>query len=68
MIGKAIKDYLESKGITQSFVAKKTDLKATQISDICNGKCQITVPVYYRICKALEVPLDTFVNDEIMEV
>lgn len=66
MIGKMIKEYLESKGITQSFVAKKTDLTATQISDICNGKCQITVPVYYRICKALEVPLDTFLNEETM--
>lgn len=68
MVGKAIKEYLESKGIMQSFLVKKTGLTATQISDICNGKCQITVPVYYRICKALEVPLETFVNDKTMEV
>lgn len=68
MVGKAIKEYLEAKGIRQTFVAKKAGLTDGQMSDICNGKVKLDVCVYYRICKALEVPLDTFANEDILEV
>ena len=68
MVGRAIKEYLDKKGIRQTFVAKKAGLSDCQMSDICNGKVQINVITYYRICKALELPLDTFVNDDILEV
>ena len=68
MVGKAIKEYLEAKGIRQTFVAKKAGLTDGQMSDICNGKVRLDVIVYYRICKALELPLETFVNEDILEV
>ena len=68
MVGRAIKEYLEAKGIRQTFVAKKAGLTDGQMSDICNGKVRLDVCVYYRICKALELPLETFVNEDILEV
>lgn len=67
MVGRSIKAYLEAKGIRQTFVAKKSGLTDGQMSDICNGKVKLDIIVYYRICKALEVPLDTFVNDDILK-
>lgn len=60
MIGTAIKDYLESNGIKQSFVASKAGLTNSQMSLICGDKQSIDCVAYYKICRALNVPLDTF--------
>ena len=64
MIGANIKNYLESKGIKQSFLADAIGVPAPKISDICNGKCGIDCILYWKICKVLEVPYETFMPDE----
>ena len=63
MVGKRIKEYLVSNGIKQTFVAEKTGLSTMVISDICNNGRKIDIVEYYKICKALNVPLETFVKE-----
>ena len=63
MVGKRIKEYLVSNGIKQAFIAEKTGLTPMVISDICNNGRKIDIVEYYKICKALNVPLETFVKE-----
>lgn len=63
MVGAKIKEYLQQNGIKQSFLADKTGLTNSQISDICNHDRKIDAIEYYKICKVLDVPLDTFVKE-----
>lgn len=64
MVGSRIKDYLNENGIKQSFVANKAGLTVYQISDICNRDRTIDILIYARICRALNVPLETFISEE----
>ena len=65
MVGKRIGDYLKDKGIKQSFLVTKTGLTASLVSDICNGeKKKIDCVAYARICKALELPYEYFLDRE----
>jgi transcriptional regulator with XRE-family HTH domain len=63
MVGGRIKQYLAENGIKQSFLAEKTGMSNATISDICNGNRKIDCVEYYKICKALNVPLETFLED-----
>lgn len=67
MVGKKIGEYLENNGIKQVFVAEKAGLTKQQMSDICTKGRSIDCQVYYRICKALNVPLETFLEGEVEE-
>lgn len=60
MIGSAIKAYLEKNGIKQSFVAEKAGIDPSRMSAICNNGRSIDCVTYYKICKALNVPLGLF--------
>lgn len=62
VIGGKIKIYLKDNGIKQSFVAEKSGLTESIISDICNEKRKVDVIEYYKICKALQVPLNYFLE------
>lgn len=70
-IGPAVKRYLVEHGIKQSYLADKTGLTNSMISDLCTGiRSDQTIPciVIWKICKALDVPISTFVNDDLLEV
>lgn len=63
-IGKRIGQYLQERGIKQKFLVDNAGLTASAASDICTGtRKSIDVVEYYKICKALNVPLDTFVGE-----
>ena len=64
MVGKKIKQYLVDNGIKQTFLAEKTGLSQMVISDICNRDRKIDVVEYAKICKALNVPFETFLEGE----
>ena len=65
MVGAKIKEYLIQNGIKQTFLAEKTGLTDSIVSDICSKNRKIDCIEYYKICKALNVPLETFlVNEE----
>lgn len=63
MVGSRIKDYLNAKGIKQSFVAEKSGLSPMVISDICNKDRKIDILEYKRICDVLELPLEYFLEE-----
>lgn len=63
MVGEKIKQYLTDNGIKQAFLAEKVGITPSQMSDICNKGRTIDCVLYYKICKALNVPLDMFVSD-----
>ena len=61
-VGENIGGYLEANGIKQTFLASKTGLSDACVSAIINKGRTISVTEYYRICVALNVPFDTFLN------
>lgn len=62
MVGTKIKEYLQTNGIKQTFLADKTGLSDSQVSEICNKDRRIDCIEYYKICKALNVPLEYFIE------
>ena len=64
MVGARIKEYLNENGIKQTFLAEKTGLTNSVISDICIHDRKIDVLEYYKICKALNLPLDYFLKED----
>ena len=65
-IGLKIGAYLKENGIKQTFLAQVTGLTVCAISDICTGKRKVIDAIeYYKICRALNVALDTFMPDEV---
>lgn len=64
-VGLKIGKYLTDHGITQAFIVNKTGLPAWMISDICKGsRKNIDCIAYYKICNALGVSMDTFIDTE----
>ena len=59
-LGEAIKNYLIEKGIKQSFIAEKAGITDVTMSTILSCKRGMNPIEYYRICKALEIPLEYF--------
>lgn len=64
MIGNRIYNYLREKGITQASVARRAGIDKRTLSFMANGKRKITAEEYYRICKALELPLEYFFHQQ----
>lgn len=62
MTGRKIKEYLKSKGISQTFVSKKTGIPITTLNAVLNGSRKLLAEEYFVICQALGVPLDTFME------
>ena len=67
MVGERIKQYLTDNGIKQTFVAEKVGITQPQMSEICNKGRSIDCLLYYRICKVLNVPFETFIEGEVEE-
>lgn len=63
MVGARIKKYLDENGIKQAFIAEKVGLTPSQMSDICIHDRKIECVVYFKICKALNVPFETFIEE-----
>ncbi len=59
-LGVKINQYLESKGIKQSFVAEKSNIRQNILSRILRGERPCRAEEYINICRAIDVPLDTF--------
>lgn len=63
MVGQRIKAYLTNNGIKQSFLSEKTDISNSILSAILAGSRKIEIMEYYRICRALNVDMLTFIVD-----
>ena len=64
MVGQRIKAYLTENGIKQSFVSEKTNIPTPVLSAKLAGTRKIEVMEYYRICRALNVDMLTFIEQE----
>lgn len=58
----AIREYLISHGIKQSFVAEKCAWSKQKTNSIVTGKQKITAEEYGRLCNAIGLPYDYFYN------
>ena len=64
MIGQRLKTYLKDHGIQQKQLALDAGLTTSQVSRICTAKTdKISCIAYYKICRTLNVPLETFLED-----
>lgn len=63
-IGLRLKEYLDQNGTKYSFVAEKANIPAPVMSIILSGNRDIKILEYYRICKALKVPFEKFIEPE----
>lgn len=68
MVGQRIKAYLESHGIRHVFLAHKSGIPVRTLHLILSGRRKLEAIEYYKICKALEVDMLTFIADEESEV
>lgn len=62
-IGERIKDYTAARGIKQAFLAEKAGCDNSKMSKILNGNQEIGAVELFLICKALDVPMETFCED-----
>lgn len=60
MVGERIKEYLVANGIKQNYIAEQAGISPARMSNICNRNTMIDCVTYYRICQALNVPMETF--------
>lgn len=63
-VGIKIKEYLDQNGIKYSFVAEKANMAPPVMSLVLAGTRDVKVLEYYRICKALQVPFEKFIDEE----
>ena len=66
-IGTRMKEYLDQNGIKYNFVAEKANITKAAMSLILSGNRDIKILEYYRICKALNVPFEIFLEDAVDE-
>ena len=51
-----LKMFLRSKGVTQTFVAKKVGMPVSSLCGVLNGEVSLKVDLLEDVCKALGVP------------
>ncbi len=59
---KKLREYLDSHGITQAFLVKKTGLSHWVVSNIMNGKRRVSADELGKISQALNVSADIFLK------
>ncbi|MDU6306664.1 helix-turn-helix domain-containing protein [Faecalispora jeddahensis] len=57
--------YLEQQGIKKKFLAEKASITENALNLALNGKRRLLADEYVRICLALNVPLDKFINQSV---
>lgn len=61
-VNEKIKQYLTDHGISQAFLVDKTGIEQVKISNIINGKRNISANELGKIAKALNVSADIFLD------
>lgn len=57
-----VKKYLDEKGISQTFVSRRTGIPLPKLNMALNGHRKMTFPEYELVCGALEVNTDKFLK------
>lgn len=61
-VGTKIKEYLESKGISQAFLSSKSGIPPAKLNLALNCRRKLSLSEYESICWALGVGVDTFME------
>ena len=61
-VAQRIKEYIESNGLKQTFVAEKSGIDIATLNAILNGKIRLTVDRLKLICEALDVKPEFFLD------
>ncbi len=64
-IGKRIRKYRKAKGLSQEQLAEKVDISVTHMSHIETGNTKLSLPVFVRLAKALDIQTDDMLSDEV---
>lgn len=59
-----INTYLNEQGIKKKYVAEKTGISENALNLVLNGKRRLLADEYVKICNALNVPFDRFINQD----
>lgn len=62
--GKRLKYFRETKGMTQAALAEKINKSTHHITQMERGMSLPSLPIFFDLCRALDVPADYFVIDE----
>lgn len=62
LVYEKVRQYIDSKGIRQSFVAEKCGISATTFNAMMNGKRKMYAEDLRMICYALEVSPEEFIE------
>lgn len=62
MVRQRIADYLESKGIKQTFICEKTGMTPQALGAALKRERKIDIDEYIAICDALDLPYDYFIK------
>ena len=61
-VGRKILEYLDNRGITQTFLSNKSGIPLAKLNLALNGKRRISLDEYEAICGALGVGTDAFLS------
>ena len=61
---KAIRDFLSDCGIKQKKVADRAGIDEAKLCKMLQGKRKIEASEYANICRAIGVPMDTFMEQK----
>ena len=64
LIGQRIKEVRSSKKLTQEYLAEKTGVNVSHISNIETNKVKVSLTLLVGICNALDVTLDYLLANE----
>jgi transcriptional regulator with XRE-family HTH domain len=64
-VGSKIKVYLTDHGITQTFLSNKTGIALPKLNMSLNGNRRLEFDEYERICGALDVGTDKFLEPKL---
>ena len=63
-IGQRIREVRVGKNLTQEYVAEKTGVNVSHISNLENGKVKVSLTLLVGICNALDVTTDYILEKE----
>lgn len=66
-IGKRIREVRIEKHLTQDYLADKTNVNVSHISNIENNKVKISLTLLIKICNAFDVSLDYLLQNEYLD-
>lgn len=63
MVAKKIYEYILEHGVKMNYVAEKAGISSQTLYKMFKRDSKVDAVTYYKICKTLNVPLETFLEE-----